>query len=140
MNPFFTLLFIALARYTKRGSDLSILHPTAFSRLRTLFYFGVIRLVSGYFDQKVLDNWTSDEYDWDKEIVLITGGAGGIGGQVVKLLSERGTKIVVLDVIPMTFEARAYPPPISRFQGERVNREQPRMSITTNATSPAPQP
>ncbi|KAE9382044.1 NAD(P)-binding protein [Stipitochalara longipes BDJ] len=105
LNPFFTLLFIALARYTKRGSDLSILHPTAFSRIRTLFYFGVIRLVSGYFDQKVLDNWTKDEYDWDKEIVLITGGAGGIGGQVVRLLSERGTKVVVLDVIPMTFEA-----------------------------------
>lgn len=38
--------------------------------------------------------------------MLITGGAGGIGGQVVKLLAERGIKVVVLDVIPMTFEAR----------------------------------
>jgi all-trans-retinol dehydrogenase (NAD+) len=105
LNPFFTLLFIALARYTKKGSDLSILHPTAFSRLRTLFIFGVIRLLSGYFDQKVLNNWTQDKYDWEKEIVVITGGAGGIGGQVVKLMAERGTKVVVLDVIPMTFEA-----------------------------------
>ncbi|KAH8756933.1 hypothetical protein BGZ57DRAFT_649740 [Hyaloscypha finlandica] len=105
LNPFFTLLFIALARYTKKGSDLSILHPTAFSRLRTLFIFGVIRLISGYFDQKVLNNWTQDKYDWEKEIVVITGGAGGIGGQVVKLMAERGTKVVVLDVIPMTFEA-----------------------------------
>ena len=46
-----------------------------------------------------------DKYDWEKEIVVITGGAGGIGGQVVKLMAERGTKVVVLDVIPMTFEA-----------------------------------
>lgn len=36
---------------------------------------------------------------------MITGGAGGIGGEVVKLLAERGIKIVVLDVIPMTFQA-----------------------------------
>ena len=64
--------------------------------------------MSGYFDRQVLDNWTTDTYDWDKEIVLITGGAGGIGGQVVKLLAERGTRVVVLDVIPMTFEAREF--------------------------------
>ncbi|PQE27439.1 short-chain dehydrogenase protein [Rutstroemia sp. NJR-2017a BVV2] len=105
LNPAFTLIFLLLARYTKRGNDLSILHETAFSRLRKLFYFGVVRLVSNYLERGVLNNWTDDKYDWDKEIVLITGGAGGIGGQVVKLLAERGIKVVVLDVIPMTFEA-----------------------------------
>jgi 3-oxoacyl-ACP reductase-like protein len=110
LNPAFTLIFLLLARYTKRGNDLSILHETAFSRLRKLFYFGVVRLVSNYLERGVLNNWTDDKYDWDKEIVLITGGAGGIGGQVVKLLAERGIKVVVLDVIPMTFEARmAFP-------------------------------
>jgi all-trans-retinol dehydrogenase (NAD+) len=108
LNPAFTLIFILLARYTKKGSDLSVLHETAFSRIKTLFYFGLARWASGYLDGKVLDNWTTDTYDWDKEIVLITGGAGGIGGNVVKLLAERGTKIVVLDVIPMTFEARMF--------------------------------
>jgi NAD(P)-dependent dehydrogenase (short-subunit alcohol dehydrogenase family) len=77
--------------------------------------------VSRYFDQKVLDNWTSDEYDWSEkgEIILITGGAGGIGGQVVKLLAERGTRVVVLDVIPMTFEARTFSRE-ERELGERV--------------------
>ena len=50
------------------------------------------------------NNWVDDKYDWQKEIVLITGGAGGIGGQVVKLLAEKGIKVVVLDVIPMSFE------------------------------------
>jgi len=72
-----------------------------------------------------LDNWTTDEYDWDKEIVLITGGAGGIGGQVVRLLSERGTKVVVLDVIPMTFEARKWR--TGEEGQEEANWEQRRM-------------
>ncbi|EHL02658.1 putative Short-chain dehydrogenase/reductase family 16C member 6 [Glarea lozoyensis 74030] len=104
LNPAFTLLFILLARYTKKGSDLAILHETAFSRLRKLFYFGLVRWASGYLDTGVLDNWTSGDFDWTKEIVLITGGAGGIGGEVVKLFAERKIKVVVLDVIPMTFE------------------------------------
>ena len=96
---------LLLAKYTKKGSDLSILHETAFTRIKLLFYASIIRTISGYLDNGVLNNWTKDPYNWDKEIVLITGGAGGIGGNVVKLLAERGIKVVVLDVIPMTFEA-----------------------------------
>jgi len=56
----------------------------------------------------VLDNWTADTYDWHKEIVLITGGAGGIGGKVVQLLAEKGIKVIVLDVIPMPFETSEF--------------------------------
>lgn len=108
MNPAFILPLILAVKYTKKGSDLSILHSTAYSRIKFLFYLGLVRTVSSYLDRGVLDNWKKDTYDWDKEIVLITGGAGGIGGQVVKLLSERGIKVVVLDVIPMTFDTRSY--------------------------------
>ncbi|KAF7872632.1 hypothetical protein EAF04_003549 [Stromatinia cepivora] len=104
LNPAFTLIFLLLARYTKRGNDLSILHETAYSRIRKLFYFGVLRLVSNYLERGVQNNWVDDKYDWQKEIVLIAGGAGGIGGQVVKLLAEKGITVVVLDVIPMSFE------------------------------------
>jgi all-trans-retinol dehydrogenase (NAD+) len=108
LNPAFTLGLLLLARYTKKGNDLSILHETAFSRLRKLFYLGCIRWASGFLDIAVLNNWTTDKYEWDKEIVLITGGAGGIGGGIVRLLAEKGIKVVVLDVIPMTFETRTY--------------------------------
>lgn len=104
-NPALTLPLILLARYTKKGEDLSILHETAFSRVKLLFILGLVRCASNYLDKGVLNNWVEDKYDWKKEIVLVTGGAGGIGGEVVKLFAEMGVRVVVLDVIPMSFDA-----------------------------------
>jgi hypothetical protein len=138
LNPAVTLLFILAARYTKKGSDLSILHETAFSRIKYLFAFGLLRLVSNYLDNGFLNNWKSDKYDWKKEIVLITGGAGGIGGQVVRLLAERGIKVVVLDVIPMTFTARITPCVL--LSASLLTKLQPNMSTITSATSHLPLP
>lgn len=86
-----------------------MLHPTALSRLHKLLYFGLFRWATGWLDAGALNNWKNDTYDWEnKEVVLITGGAGGIGGEAVKMFAERNIKVVVLDVIPMTFEARKY--------------------------------
>lgn len=93
LNPSLLLPLILLARYTKKGQDLSILHPVAFSRVKTLFWLGLARQVSRYFSRQVLNNWVADEYDWDKEIVLITGGAGGIGGHVAQLLGVRPSPV-----------------------------------------------
>lgn len=104
-NPALTLPLILLARFTKKGSDLSILHEKAFKRIKLLFYLGLIRKINAYLNKKSLNNGVKDNYVWSQEVVMITGGAGGIGGEVVKLLAERGIKIVVLDVIPMTFQA-----------------------------------
>jgi all-trans-retinol dehydrogenase (NAD+) len=105
LNPSLLLPLILLARYTKKGQDLSILHPLAYSRIKTLLCIGVIRWLNNYYSKKVLNNWVTDKYDWSKEIVVITGGAGGIGGQVVQLLAERNIKVVVLDIQPLNYEA-----------------------------------
>ena len=106
LNPVVTLPFLLAVRYSKQGAGLSILHETAFSGIKYLFILGLLRLASKYLDAGVLNNWAKDNYDWTKEIVLVTGGAGGIGGEIVKLLAEREIKVIVLDVIPMTFKAR----------------------------------
>ncbi|KAI0164830.1 hypothetical protein GGR57DRAFT_213676 [Xylariaceae sp. FL1272] len=105
LNPVFLLPLLLAAKFTKKGEDLTMLHPTAFSRVKTLFYIGLVRFLSGYLSDGVVNNWSRDTYDWPNEIAIVTGGAGGIGSHVVKLLAERGTKVVVLDIIPMTFEA-----------------------------------
>lgn len=105
LSPKLLLPIILLARFTKKGEDLSMLHPLALSRIKTLFYIGIARWVNGYLSRGVLNNWVKDKDDWSKEIVLITGGAGGIGGHVVQLLAERNIKVVVLDIQPLTYTA-----------------------------------
>jgi len=121
LNPLFTLPFLLLARFTKRGEDTSILHPKAFSRVKTLFYLGVARWLSNYYSRGALNNWTSDRYDWDKEIVLVTGGADGIGGHIVQFLAEKGIKVVVLDLQPLTYDARkSYPVPYPPRRARRL--------------------
>ena len=104
LNPSLLLPLVLLARYTKQGQDLAILHPDAARRVHNLLYFALARSASHWFSDRVLNNWTTDSYDWSKEIVVVTGGAGGIGGEIVKLFAELGVTVVVLDVQPMGFE------------------------------------
>ncbi|ATY59751.1 dehydrogenase reductase SDR family member 8 precursor [Cordyceps militaris] len=103
LNPSLVLPLLLLARYTKRGSDLSILHPTAYGGVKKLFYWGLLRTIVNYLSDKTRNNWVKDRYDWSREIVLITGGAAGIGAQMVKLFDELAIKVVVLDIQPMAF-------------------------------------
>ena len=55
-----------------------------------------------------LNHNTEADFDWDKEIVLITGGAGGIGGEVVQKMAKRGTTVIVLDVMELTYTSSTY--------------------------------
>ncbi|KAJ2907040.1 hypothetical protein MKZ38_008608 [Zalerion maritima] len=108
LNPTFLLPLVLLARWTKRGEKWRILHPKAFSRLKTLLYLALVRIASSWYSNKALNNWVSDpKWDWPRETAVITGGAGGIGAHVVSLLAERGVRVAVLDVQDMAYEPGA---------------------------------
>lgn len=104
LNPALLLPLLLLAKFTGKGEDLSLQHPLAISRLKGLFYFALTRRLSATYSEIVLNNWSKDKYDWPNEVAVVTGGAGGIGGHVVNLLAERGIKVVILDIQPITFE------------------------------------
>ena len=59
-----------------------------------------------YLSRRALNNGVSDKYDWSKEIVVVTGGAGGMGGEIVKMLASKGTRVAVLDILPLTYPKR----------------------------------
>lgn len=67
---------------------------------------GFVYAVNKYLTQRALNHGTKASFDWKKEIILVTGGSGGIGGATVQQLAKRGTKIVVVDVLPLTYKAR----------------------------------
>lgn len=66
-----------------------------------------------------MNNWRSDTYDWGREVVVVTGGSDGIGALVVQLLAERGIKVAVLDVQPLTYTA---PPSVRYFRCDLASR------------------
>ncbi|KAF4959058.1 hypothetical protein FGADI_1936 [Fusarium gaditjirri] len=43
---------------------------------------------------------TTQSWDWSKEVVLITGGSGGIGSEMVDKFSRRNIKVVSFDIHP----------------------------------------
>ena len=63
-------------------------------------------LANKWYSDRVLNNATTVNFDWNKEIVVVTGGSGGIGGEVVKTLASKGVTVVVIDVLALAYPKR----------------------------------
>ena len=98
LNPLYTLPLYLVGLYTQRGREYVANHPGVFKWLKVCLGLGLWQRISGFLDTGAANNWTSDTYDWRKEVVVVTGGSDGIGAIIVKLLAERGIKIVILDI------------------------------------------
>jgi hypothetical protein len=65
---------------------------------------GIAWQVNRVLSSRALNNGVDSKFDWKKEIVVVTGGSGGIGAETVKKLARGETHVVVLDILPLTFE------------------------------------
>jgi hypothetical protein len=57
---------------------------------------------------RALNNGISAAFNWKKEIVLVTGGADGIGYATVKKFASGGPRVVLVDVLPLSAGHRMY--------------------------------
>lgn len=58
--------------------------------------------LSCWWSEQARNNWLDDHYDWSKEIVVITGGAGGIGRCLSRELEKTGATVALIDVVEPT--------------------------------------
>ncbi|KAF8419975.1 hypothetical protein BGX38DRAFT_1167134 [Terfezia claveryi] len=91
---------------------LPTLSPAWIKRLRFLAYLGLFHRLNAFLSKGSLNNWAKDEtWNWDKEVIVVTGGSAGIGKEVVlwlsRVLLERGKKgkIIVFDIMELGYEA-----------------------------------
>jgi hypothetical protein len=67
------------------------------------------RWLNGLLSRRALRNGVRDRtWDWDKEIVLLTGGSSGIGSIIARKLAERRVKVIIIDVHPPNIPLRMF--------------------------------
>ncbi|KIW89823.1 uncharacterized protein Z519_09252 [Cladophialophora bantiana CBS 173.52] len=73
--------------------------PQTAKALTLLLILGILKRTNNVLSRLALNNWTgSDRWDGGKELVVVTGGASGIGEKVTANLAARGVKVIILDV------------------------------------------
>lgn len=101
LHPFFTL---TLLYFVQRGKLNSAATPYQ-KFVQYIAATSVLLWVNDYLSTKSRNNWTIDDaWDWEKELVVVTGGSGGIGAGVAQRLAAMGARVVVVDIISLTYK------------------------------------
>lgn len=77
---------------------------------KLLLAFSLLYRINNWLNHWARNNWTraNDWNDWESELVVVTGGSSGIGASVAKSLAVRGTRIAVIDIEPLGYDAGTY--------------------------------
>ncbi|KAF7115350.1 hypothetical protein CNMCM5793_002166 [Aspergillus hiratsukae] len=112
LSPWKTLPLILLAQYTAKGNKIALEHAGLFQVLQVITFLAVLRRVNAWLNIRTLNNGVSDRFDWNCEVVVLTGGSNGIGRQIAQLLGDRGIKVAILDIHPPQEDPSRLPPTV----------------------------
>ncbi|KAJ4378651.1 hypothetical protein N0V86_005521 [Didymella sp. IMI 355093] len=80
--------------------------------LKWCLALGVLKHVNRALNRLALNNYrvrsTAAQWQWDREVAVVTGGCSGIGALIVKRLVNRGVRVAVLDVQELPAELQDY--------------------------------
>lgn len=81
--------------------------PLAQKAVGVLLALGAVRAANHALGNWVTNNWQSAKpWKAERELVLVTGGCGGIGRQIMEDLAKTGARVVILDVVEPKFKLR----------------------------------
>lgn len=114
LNPFVSVPLAIVLHWKQGAAKFPILqtllkHRYFSTTVQILALLGVVLNINDYLDKNINNNWVRDDsWDWDHEIVLITGGSSGIGSSVAQELVARNKKttVVILDYSALDFSPK----------------------------------
>ncbi|ETS75780.1 hypothetical protein PFICI_12724 [Pestalotiopsis fici W106-1] len=127
-------------------ASLQLIERSAITAIRALFALSIIRQVNQWLSTMATNSWRltkSRGWDWPQEIAVVTGGASGIGKDIVENLTSLGVRVAVLDIqsLPKSMESDArikfYQCDVTSSQsvaaaGEAIRRELGHPTILVN--------
>ncbi|KAJ3455919.1 hypothetical protein MRS44_017401 [Fusarium solani] len=75
--------------------------------MATLACAGSLATLNSVLTDGYTNNWTTDRgWNWDQELVLLTGGSGGIGASLAQQLLAKNprTRIIIIDFAPLSWK------------------------------------
>lgn len=107
LNPLFSVPFFLFCRQFQLD-HLAYLGPGSREYLKKssilLAIAGGVFWITQFLNWGANNNFTKAKpWNPNKELVLITGGSSGIGASVATRLAKEGNRVVVLDILPLTF-------------------------------------
>ncbi|KAJ5143168.1 uncharacterized protein N7515_001955 [Penicillium bovifimosum] len=122
LDPWKLIPLLALAQYTAHGREVVEARPNLDKALKALTALGVLNGFGNWLNRRTLNNKVSDKYDWNREVVVLTGGSNGIGRRIAERLGSRGIKVAILDIAPPA-SGDILPPSVRYYQCDITSSE-----------------